>query len=254
MANKKAETIIIAGTATVVLFTGIIGACVGVDKAGSENALIDLNTSITQTLNDNGYSIANFNTTSYDWASNDDGCFFNFNGIATTLNNETIDFFSATYSVDPALYESTVKHFDNTIRDNMTSKSLLNYATDVVKNSELVSTNINQNVAISGIESSKLSQVDKGIVLKVSKPTVENNKASYVVCYTQPVKNTDGNLGLVTTYSKVSLDLTEEISKDLTAVYAADKEKAEVTVLDRLYTPVEMDQLKNYSEESLRQK
>lgn len=100
------------------------------------------------------------------------------------------------------------------------SRTLLNKLSKVIKESELVETNLNEEIAVRGIEdASDFEKVGESVILDVTNPIVSDEKVSYKVSYLQEVKTNFGEIGFVETYASVEFDKTEELAQNPSKVF-----------------------------------
>ena len=107
-----------------------------------------------------------------------------------------------------------------------------------VKKSQLIKVNINENVAIKGIENcNDFTEIDNAIILNVSKPIINAETVSYKIVYAQGIRTKQNELGLVTSLIDVEFDKTEELAQNPAKVFSKQSsEPAKIEVLDRAFS------------------
>ncbi|MGN1200801.1 MAG: hypothetical protein ACI4R8_00860 [Candidatus Caccovivens sp.] len=235
--TKLANVLILGATITVVSSPFVLLA---VDANMYKNAKKSCDKTIVETLNEKGCNIASVNSKTFELKSENETYLFKFTGSAVNVNNEKIDFFSASYEVNEQQYTKISQYMNDAGRTILNSRTLLNKLSKVIKESELVETNLNEEIAVRGIENaSDFEKVGESIILDVTNPIVSDKKVSYKVSYLQEVKTNFGEIGLVETYASVEFDKTEELAQNPSKVFLGKEKPAKIKILDRNYTPVE---------------
>lgn len=128
------------------------------------------------------------------------------------------------------------------------SRTLLNKLSKVIKESELVETNLNEEIAVRGIEdASDFEKVGESVILDVTNPIVSDEKVSYKVSYLQEVKTNFGEIGFVETYASVEFDKTEELAQDPSKVFLGEEKPANINILDRKFNKFEKGDIFTFS-------
>ncbi|MGN1201451.1 MAG: hypothetical protein ACI4R8_04270 [Candidatus Caccovivens sp.] len=248
--NRENDTILYAmavlGT-SLLLTTGMMIKD-RINKNKINDAKKILNGEIVESLYEKGFGVASVNTECFDYMSGNETYLFKFTGSATNLNNEKIDFFSAVYKVNEQQYYETLELMKKNNINDINSAKLLRMLSKIVKDSELVESNLNEQIAVRGIEdASKFEKVGKNIILDVTNPIVSDKKVSYKVYYAQEVKTKDGELGLVKSLVNVEFDKTEELAQNPLKVFAKEKESATIKILNRDFDRIQKNEVFTFS-------
>lgn len=128
------------------------------------------------------------------------------------------------------------------------SRTLLNKLSKIIKESELVETNLNEEIAVRGIEdASDFEKVGESVILDVTNPIVSDEKVSYKVTYLQEVKTNFGEIGFVETYASVEFDKTEELAQNPSKVFLGEEKPANINILDRKFNKFEKGDIFTFS-------
>lgn len=227
-----------------ILLLGVsLGTFSFLDEHFDKEAKSKLDNAIVKTLDNQGCKIASVDTDYFDWSNKDSDYFFRFTGSAMNFDNEKIDFFSAVYKVDEQTYKDTLTSINinchnRKTANNLSSRSLVQNLAKQVKKSQLMKVNINENIAIKGIDSSNdFADIDNSIILNVSKPIINAETVSYKVVYAQGIRTKQNGLGLVTSLINVVFDKTEELAQNPAKVFSKQSlEPAKIEVLDRAFS------------------
>lgn len=240
----------VLGVAAVGLIGGVVGGIV-YNTNQRDLAKQELNSAIAQSSYSQGYDVATVDVSTFEWSNENSDYFFKFTGTATNFSGENIDYFAAKYLVNEEQYNEVVNHIEKkNYKTGFESKDIVKKITSAVENSKLVEATLNEQIAVRGFENATdFSSVnDECIILEVSKPIISDDKISYNVCYTQNVKTKDGEIGYVTSFVNVEYDRTEELDINPAAVFAQDKSKAKLRIMDRTYSPLSQYEMVNVQE------
>lgn len=223
---------------------GIVGGAIGITAYNTnkrDTAKDALNAAVATSCYSQGYEVSAVDVSSFECNDDETNHFFKFTGTATNLSGENIEFFSANYLVNANEYKEVVEFMQKKkYKTGFESEKILKKIITAVESSKLVEVTLNENIAVRGIENATdfASVGDESIVLEVSKPTLNNDKVSYNVCYLQSVKTKEGEVGYVTSFVSVEFDATDELKSNPSAVFTLDKSKAKVKIMDRTYSPL----------------
>lgn len=203
---------------------------------------------IVETLNEKGCNLASVNSKTFECKSENKTYLLKFTGSAVNVNNEKIDFFSASYEVSDLQYAEIFQYMQETGNTTLKSRTLLNKLSKVIKESELVETNLNEEIAVRGIEdASDFEKVGESVILDVTNPIVSDEKVSYKVSYLQEVKTNFGEIGFVETYASVEFDKTEELAQNPSKVFLGEGKPANINILDRKFNKFEKGDIFTFS-------